>query len=92
MSELLSVDCQPRDGDFVCSVRVGDDPGATTHEVTVKQEVLERLNPGAPDPPSLVSRSFEYLLAREPRGSIMSSFDLPVIGNYFPTYEADIRA
>jgi hypothetical protein len=92
VSELLSVDCQPRDDDFVCSVRVGDDPGVTTHEVTVKRDVLERLNPGASDPTSLVSRSFEYLLAREPRESIMRSFDLPVIGNYFSTYEADIRA
>lgn len=90
MNEALSVACRARDGGFDCSVRVGDDPAATDHEVRVEQDVLARLDPDASDPTGLVRRSFEYLLAREPRESIMRSFDLPIIGRYFSSYEADI--
>jgi hypothetical protein len=39
----------------------------------------------------LVDRSFRFLLAREPASSILRSFDLPVIGRYFPEYEAEVR-
>jgi len=35
----------------------------------------------------LVEKSFEFLLAREPNTSILRSFDLPVIGRYFPEYK-----
>lgn len=35
--------------------------------------------------------SFRFLLEREPNTSILSSFDLPVIGRYFPEYEREIR-
>jgi hypothetical protein len=30
------------------------------------------------------------LLEREPKESILGRFDLPVIGTYFPGYEAEI--
>jgi hypothetical protein len=39
----------------------------------------------------LVEKSFEFLLERESNTSILSSFDLPVIGRYFPEYESTIR-
>jgi hypothetical protein len=38
-----------------------------------------------------VRRSFEFLLAREPKESILRSFDLPVIGRYFPEFVRVIR-
>jgi hypothetical protein len=53
---------------------------------------LERLAPGAAAPENLVRGSFEFLLAREPRESILSAFDLPLIGRYFPEYEATMIA
>ena len=52
---------------------------------------LARLAPGATDPDDLVRRSFAFLLAREPKESILGRFDLPVIGRYFPEYERDIK-
>ena len=52
--------------------------------------VLERLAPGADDPIDLVRRSFAFLLEREPKESILRSFDLPEIGRYFPDYERSI--
>jgi len=40
----------------------------------------------------LVSRSFDFLLAREPNTSILRSFDLAVISRYFPEYERVISS
>jgi len=37
-----------------------------------------------------VEKSFEFLLERESNTSILRSFELPVIGNYFPEYETTI--
>ncbi len=76
---------------WTASVVVTDPDGsASRHEVTVTRVVLERLAPGADDPVDLVRRSFAFLLAREPKESILRSFDLPVIGRYFPDYERSI--
>ena len=52
---------------------------------------LARLAPGDTDPSDLVARSFAFLLAREPKTSILRRFDLPVIARYFPEYEREIR-
>jgi hypothetical protein len=87
----LHVDCQPADGSWLCRVRVGDDERATLHEVGVALDDLVRLAPSASNPQRLVEESFRFMLAREPRESILSRFDLPVIGRYFPEYESDIR-
>lgn len=39
----------------------------------------------------LVQTSFEFLLEREAKESILRTFELPVIGRYFPEYEAQIK-
>ena len=59
----------------------------TTHKVTVTPEYYEELTGGQVPVEVLVEKSFEFLLAREPNTSILRSFDLPVIGRYFPEYE-----
>jgi hypothetical protein len=86
----LDVRCDPHGDGWSCRVRVGDDSGATSHEVAVSAETLERLAPGAADPEELVRASFEFLLARESRESILRRFDLMVIRRYFPEYEREI--
>ena len=63
----------------------------TTHTVTVSPEVYRRLTDSAVPAETLVEKSFEFLLAREPNTSILGRFDLPVIGRYFPEYESTIR-
>jgi hypothetical protein len=37
-----------------------------------------------------VRKSFLFLLEREPKESILRSFDLTVISRYFPEYEREI--
>ncbi len=88
----LDVRCG-RDGvRWLCLVRIREGPFATEHRVTVAPGDLARLDPGAVDPERLIRAAFAFLLEREPASSILRSFDLPVIGNYFPAWEVDVHA
>jgi hypothetical protein len=87
----IDVDVQPQAEGWLCRVTITDDAGRSEHRVTVAPADLERYAPGASDPTDLVRRSFEFLLAREPRQSILAAFDLPVIERYFRDYPAAIR-
>jgi hypothetical protein len=62
------------------------------HEIRVAPGDLAQLAPAATDPTDLVERSVAFLLEREPPTSILRTFDLTVFGQFFPTYEATIRA
>jgi hypothetical protein len=58
--------------------------------VRVTKKDVERLAEGRPLE-ELLQESFRFLLEREPNTSILPSFDLPVIGRYFPEYEREIQ-
>jgi hypothetical protein len=68
-----------------------NDRNSTTHLVTVQPQYAELLTAGRMPVSRLVSRSFEFLLEREPNTSILRSFDLSVIARYFPEYESTIK-
>ena len=63
----------------------------TTHKVTVTPSYYQKLTNGRVSPEALVEKSFRFLLERESNTSILRSFDLPVIGQYFPEYEKTIK-
>lgn len=63
----------------------------TTHIVTVPTAYAAKLANGAVSTETLVEKSFEFLLEREPNTSILRSFELSVIGRYFPEYERTIK-
>ena len=63
----------------------------TTHRVTVTPSYYQKLTNGRVSPEALVEKSFRFLLERESNTSILRSFDLPVIGKYFPEYEKTIK-
>jgi hypothetical protein len=67
------------------------DSVTTEHRVRVKRADLDRFAEGRPAE-ALLEESFRFLLEREPNSSILASFDLPLIGHYFPEYEREIRA
>jgi hypothetical protein len=77
-------------GDALYRVTVDEDGSVTRHDVTMTPEHVERYAPGA-TPERLLEASFAFLLAREPKESILQSFELPVIARYFPDYPAAIR-
>jgi hypothetical protein len=60
------------------------------HRVALRKDDYERLTSGEVSPEVLVTESFRFLLEREPKESILGSFDLTVIGRYFPEYEREI--
>jgi hypothetical protein len=63
------------------------DSTITTHTVTLTQAYYQKLTEGKISTKRLIAESFEFLLEREPNTMILSRFDLPVIGEYFPEYE-----
>lgn len=63
----------------------------TTHVVTVPADYAAKLTNGAASTETLVEKSFDFLLEREPNTSILRSFELSVIGRYFPDYERTIK-
>ena len=65
------------------------DGGSTTHEVTARPADIDRIGGGAAAE-HLIEASFRFLLDREPKESILSSFDLTVISRYFPEYPSKI--
>lgn len=86
----LTVECDPAGDGWECNVRVGRDVGATQHRVTVSRGELERFAPGQTTPNRLVEASFGFLLEREPRESILRSFELSAIERYFASYPREI--
>lgn len=78
-----------KEGEF--KVRVIEGKSESTHQVTLKQNDYQKLTGGRIEPHELIRRSFEFLLAREPKESILAQFDLPLIGRYFPEYERELK-
>jgi hypothetical protein len=70
-------------------VRVDEGGTQSVHEVVVSPEAVDRYAPGA-TAERLVEASFEFLLQRESKESILRRFDLPVIERYFPEYRGEI--
>jgi hypothetical protein len=70
-------------------VTVTEASSATSHVVTLDASQFEHLRRGDENPERFIERCFEFLLAREPKESIMSSFDVSVISRYFPEFEQE---
>lgn len=62
----------------------------TEHRVTVPEGFISDLGLPEDDLETVVRESFEFLLEREPASSIMSTFSLDVIPDYFPECEQEL--
>jgi hypothetical protein len=87
----IEVVASPADGGWIARVTVTETGSSLDYEVRVSAAELARFAPGSADPTDLVRRSFEFLLAREPKESILRSFVLSTIVRYYPDYEREIR-
>jgi hypothetical protein len=72
-------------------VRATEAGSESTHQVTLDPKDFNRLAGKAGEPRDLIRKSFEFLLEREPKESILGSFDLTLIARYFPEYEREIK-
>ncbi|GAB4540808.1 MAG: hypothetical protein Kow0063_31020 [Anaerolineae bacterium] len=89
---MANIEVQVNDqGDsYQCQVTVSERGSETQHRVTLRKADYERLAGGKASPEALVTESFRFLLEREPKESILRTFDLSVISRYFPEYEREI--
>jgi hypothetical protein len=85
----ITVSCWPAAGGHQCRVEVSDNNSVSSHSVVVNAEDLARWGAGR-SVDELVRRSFEFLLQREPKESILRKFDLALIQRYFPEFGAVI--
>ena len=86
----IEVQSTDRGDTYEFQVTVKEGRGETRHRVTLRKADYERLSSGKADPEALVTESFRFLLEREPKESILRSFDLTLISRYFPEYEREI--
>lgn len=87
----ILVSCDRLGDGYRCEAQIGDDPGATRHEVSFERSQLEALAPPGTGPDALARAAFAYLLEHEPREQILRRFDLEVIGRYFPGWQDAVR-
>ena len=64
----------------------------TTHQVVIGKDYYMNLTErGRTSPEEFIKKSFEFLLDRESRDSILQQFDIAQINDYFPEYETEIK-
>jgi hypothetical protein len=78
------------ENNFVVTVREGG--SESTHRVELDDAYYRKLTDGSVSKADLVRRSFEFLLERESKESILGKFHLSVISRYFPEYESEIAS
>lgn len=71
-------------------VTVSDHETETKHKVTMSRVYYEKLGTDTP-PEEVVRKSFEFLLEREPKESILSEFNIEVIAKYFPEFDDAVK-
>jgi hypothetical protein len=88
---MVSVETTPSDHGWECVVEVAEGQMKTRHAVRVRPADMERWGRADEEPEDLVRRAFTFLLAREPAGSILRSFEVADIQRYFPEFDREIR-
>ncbi|VVB53092.1 Uncharacterised protein [uncultured archaeon] len=83
MSDVVVSGRRERYGGWSFSVTVGDTP----FNVQVDKDHWLALTRGSIEPEDLVKKSFDFLLRRETKESILRSFNLREISKYFSEYE-----
>ena len=71
-------------------VVVGDT--TTCHEVIVTDKVLLELTNNLVSKKDLLDFSFNFLLRKEPNTSIMTSFEISIIGQFFTEYKNEVSS
>jgi hypothetical protein len=91
MAEIKVREAGSGESSFDFEVEIAEGGSSTRHRVRVRKEDYEKLTGGRITPAELVEKSFEFLLEREPKESILRSFDLSVISAYFRDYPRLIK-
>jgi hypothetical protein len=77
---------------YLVEVTESDGSGSQTkHKVSMAKEYYEKISNGIIGPEDFVKKSFEFLLKREDKDSILKEFNITQIREYFPEYETEIK-
>jgi hypothetical protein len=82
----IAVELIENDNPLHFSVVVSEGGSQTQHKVTMDRAVAQQLSAGKTSPEGLVQAAFLFLLEREPKESILGSFDITLIAKYFPDF------
>ena len=77
---------------FHFGVTVLDGKSELNYNVTSDKKYLQSLSKSEISTSDFIKKTFEFLLERESKESILKSFDISIIKKYFPEYEKTIRA
>jgi len=72
-------------------VTVSEQNSSTIHMVTLEDDYYRALTGTSITKEDFLKKCFEFLLEREGKESIFSSFDVKIINNYFPEFEQQIK-
>jgi hypothetical protein len=72
-------------------VAVSDGRSTMSYRVTIPEKLYQKLTQGKMTKSDCVKAAFRFLLDREPKESILKSFDLPLISRYFPEFESEFK-
>ncbi len=75
---------------YVFRVRIREKDSETQHRVTMSKAKHENLTGGTVSPEQCIEAAFAFLLDREPKEAILSSFDISLISTYFPDFGREI--
>ena len=85
----IQVERQGDERPYRFEVEVKEGSSSSKHHVTLSESTYRELTGRKISPEECVQRSFEFLLAREPKESILSRFDITVIERYFPEFRTE---
>ena len=77
---------------MVFDVSIEEENGTTQHKVTLLYETYTTVFGESHDPKACIEAAFRFLLEREPKESIMTTFDITIISMYFPEFPEKITS
>jgi len=90
MTNIVVQDLDSNNDQFSFRVEVEEGDSRTTHLVELDRDEYQNLTDGKISPEELIQCSFEFLLERESKESILNRFNVSVISRYFPEYSSEI--
>jgi len=78
------------DEEYVYDVEINEGGSATEHRVTLSVEDYEAITDTEIEPEELIQKTFEFMLDREPKESILGEFSISEVEYYFPEYREEI--
>lgn len=93
MCSMIVVRAEMEGESWRCQVSIDHAGQRTRHLVTVTPSDVDRWAEGSErgDVERLVTKSFDFLLEREPPSAILATFELSVIQRYFPDFDSTFK-